>query len=357
MKEINKDEKFSPPQLPENDSGFIPPPMPENSKIFNKKIYVISVLVLATVVIGIVAITTISKNKSETTGSNYYSESSNTLKDGEVGIRDQYGNEYGVQIDEDYYASLDDGVNSSNNNTTSKGTSESRSSQITASSSKAPDYGYEENSNYSSSYESSVSSSNNAYTVSNTPEKNEYKVGNKITFGKQHEWLVLDVHDGKALILSLSGDYENYYCYTHRESGNTWENSDLRKYLNETYYNYYFTITERNRILTTDLINESNPDWGTEGGNNTQDKIFILSASEILKYSDTIIKFQTDNINYLPGGRFRGWLRTPGRYFCYTSFYRLTQENDSFCISIDYEGIDFGSSEYYYPAMWIRTDE
>ena len=46
-----------------------------------------------------------------------------------------------------------------------------------------------------------------------------------------------------------------------------------------------FTFIVKNKIiLETTVINNDNPHFGTNGGNNTTDRIFLLSIEELLKY-------------------------------------------------------------------------
>lgn len=39
-------------------------------------------------------------------------------------------------------------------------------------------------------------------------------------------------------------------------------------------------MAEQNAIKMTYMVNEDNPDYGTDGGNNTWDKVYLLSVSE-----------------------------------------------------------------------------
>ena len=95
------------------------------------------------------------------------------------------------------------------------------------------------------------------------------------------KWKVLDVKQGKALIISENIIEERAYHDTKTDI--TWEDCDLRKYLNSKYYQSLPEIF-RNRISETNLINENNQWYGTNGGKNTTDKIFLLSISEVVRY-------------------------------------------------------------------------
>ena len=60
----------------------------------------------------------------------------------------------------------------------------------------------------------------------------------------------------------------------------TWENSAIRNWLNSSFYSTAFSSSEQVAIVTQNVVNEDNPSYGTEGGNNTSDNIYLLSISE-----------------------------------------------------------------------------
>lgn len=120
------------------------------------------------------------------------------------------------------------------------------------------------------------------------------KVGNYIKFGKYEqdnntsngkediEWLVLDVQGDKALVISKYALDNTPYNEEYVDV--TWETCTLRSWLNNEFYNTAFSASEKNSIRTTNVVNNDNPSYGTEGGNNTQDKVFLLSIDEANKY-------------------------------------------------------------------------
>jgi len=108
------------------------------------------------------------------------------------------------------------------------------------------------------------------------------EVGEIIEFG-DFTWLVLDVQDGYAMIITENsfraglGQYNNQYLPI------TWETSFARHYLNGEYL-LRFSPAERSRIRETLVVNDNNPWFGTNGGNDTIDRIFILSIAEVVEY-------------------------------------------------------------------------
>ena len=119
-----------------------------------------------------------------------------------------------------------------------------------------------------------------------------YQVGNIIEFGSYYQddlsrktpikWRVLEVKDGKALLISELLLDAQPYNKEFKEI--TWENSSIRDWLNNEFINEAFTQSEQNKINLTYIYNNDNVQYGTKGENNTQDKIFLLSLDEVNKY-------------------------------------------------------------------------
>ena len=100
------------------------------------------------------------------------------------------------------------------------------------------------------------------------------------------EWIILekDNETKRALILSKDILDVRPIVYKSEEKNTTWENSNIRKWLNDEFYNSAFTEDEKNRIKEVLLENEDNDDYMTLGGRDTTDKIFLLSIGEARKY-------------------------------------------------------------------------
>lgn len=129
------------------------------------------------------------------------------------------------------------------------------------------------------------------------------------------KWRVIKCENGEALLLSdIVLDKQKY---NKRLKKVTWEKSTLRKWLNKKFMNRAFSSSEQEAIRTTKVINEDNYYYKTDGGNDTLDKIYLLSLSETdeekeygftdsygmtIKYSNYA---DLDDYQYW-------WLRTPG---------------------------------------------
>ncbi len=61
----------------------------------------------------------------------------------------------------------------------------------------------------------------------------------------------------------------------------TWENSTIRSWLNDSFYQTAFSKEEQNAILKWNVINEDYPDCDAEGGNDTTDNVYLLSLREM----------------------------------------------------------------------------
>lgn len=124
----------------------------------------------------------------------------------------------------------------------------------------------------------------------------KFTVGNYVTFGTYPqtkagndatpiEWLVLARDGDKTLLISCYGLDAQPYNTSIIDV--TWETCTLRKWLNGTFYNKAFSSAEQAAILTTNVDNSKSQcysAWNTSGGNNTQDKVFLLSYAEANKY-------------------------------------------------------------------------
>ncbi len=97
-------------------------------------------------------------------------------------------------------------------------------------------------------------------------------------------WRILEDTADKLFILS---EY-NIECkqFHDKDRPVIWEQSSLRKWLNEDFLEAAFNKEERECILETEILNEHNPinfsyKWVT-GGEPTRDKIFLLSYRDVM---------------------------------------------------------------------------
>ena len=173
------------------------------------------------------------------------------------------------------------------------------------------------------------------------------EAGSIVTFGRYEqdgdeangpepiEWIVLDVQDGKALLLSRYGlDHLPYHA---KDEKTTWEGCTLRKWLNSDFLQAAFTPEELESIPETKVDNSKSQGFSrwkkAKGGNDTLDRVFLLSCAEANRYlgvswyGDGSEKAQMQVTDYAgrdahrhipgfedPDGRSycHWWLRSPG---------------------------------------------
>ena len=102
------------------------------------------------------------------------------------------------------------------------------------------------------------------------------------------EWIVLDVKDGKALLFSRW--ILDTAQYNKKDQAVTWEKCSLRSWLNRDFVKAAFTKEEQKSILTVTVPNgpeQNSSKYGTDGGSDTEDRVFLLSYAEAWKYLDT----------------------------------------------------------------------
>lgn len=104
------------------------------------------------------------------------------------------------------------------------------------------------------------------------------------------KWRVLWVDGNDAFLMAdQSLDIQPYNC---ANVDVTWETCTLRSWLNgygsssnmcnknyssDSFINRAFTASEQAAIKVTKVKNADNPYWDTSGGNDTEDKVFLLS--------------------------------------------------------------------------------
>jgi hypothetical protein len=117
--------------------------------------------------------------------------------------------------------------------------------------------------------------------VGNIIEFGAYEQDNDMSNGKEPiEWLVLERDGNKILVISKYAlDAQPYN--DNDEFDTTWERCTLRTWMNGTFFKEAFNIAERKMIQTTLVTADKYPKYDTDPGNDTNDKIFLLSRDEV----------------------------------------------------------------------------
>ncbi|MDR2648088.1 MAG: DUF6273 domain-containing protein, partial [Oscillospiraceae bacterium] len=118
-------------------------------------------------------------------------------------------------------------------------------------------------------------------------------------------WLALAERDGKTLLVTK--DIIRDTNFNSELADTSWEESDLRAYLNGAFYNN-LPEADRIKIAETDLLNTANISSGVSSGKGTTDHIFLLSVADALYYFPTDSQRQAR----LDGTAHPWWLRTSG---------------------------------------------
>lgn len=197
-----------------------------------------------------------------------------------------------------------------------------------------------------------------------TAEKDEdISIGDYITFGTYEqdndtyngkeaiEWIVLDIKDGKMLVISRCGlDFQRY---NEEGTDNEWEVCTLRKWLNRTFFNSAFSEEEQNMIPTVVVPAHRNPTHNTYPGNSVEDKIFLLSIQEANMYFeyDEDRMCETTFYTYdICGDKYcQWWLRSQGNVGGRAAVVNTMGKIDEYGKNCDKR---YGEEQVVRPAMW-----
>ncbi len=185
-----------------------------------------------------------------------------------------------------------------------------------------------------------------------------YEQDNDVSNGKEPvEWIVLDVRDGRSLVLSkFALDCQKYNSgYTDI----TWETCSLRTWLNDTFLKDAFSTEEQVRIPTVTVTADKNPGCVTDPGKDTQDKVFLLSIPEVEKYFASDAKRQCKPTAYAiaqtcyvnSNGICWWWLRSPGYDSDYAAYVGYGDYG-----SLNHYGSSVDDDLGVRPALWVNLD-
>lgn len=164
------------------------------------------------------------------------------------------------------------------------------------------------------------------------------------------KWRVLSVNGNDAFL--MADRCLDCKPYNTTWDSVTWETCTLRSWLNgynasynsnhidyssDNFIDTAFTNTEQDAIKRVTVVNHDNPDYGTDAGKNTEDKIYLLSIEEATNsdYGFLFNKYEEDearirkNTAYvrmqMPGDAKTyayscWWLRSPGNDLRYAAY-------------------------------------
>ena len=147
------------------------------------------------------------------------------------------------------------------------------------------------------------------------------------------KWRVLSVEGDDVFLLAD----KNLDCQRYNDTNTdvTWETCTMRSWLNgygaeenkdgkdygdNNFLNNAFSTDEQSAIKITNVVNDDNPEYGTEGGNDTMDQVYLLSIDEVTKReygfspSDDHTNTRVATNTAYTFSNNGWWLRSPGYY-------------------------------------------
>ena len=208
-------------------------------------------------------------------------------------------------------------------------------------------------------------------TIGQTVLFGHYEQDNILENGAEPvEWQVLTVQNDRALLLSKNA--LDFRAMNDHFVQMIWENSGMRQWLNNDFYYRVFTESEKSQIIAVFNENPDNVQFGTDGGNVTEDRVFLLSYDEIMRYLPAgnrtcgVTDYARAQSQYIASQRIydkagminRGyavwWLRTPGMapgYFMTVGSDVNLEGNGPF--SLEYHSSDISYDDVR-PALWVK---
>lgn len=207
-----------------------------------------------------------------------------------------------------------------------------------------------------------------AFAADETENASNYEIGDIVTYGGYEqdgfysngeetiEWIVIARdRDNHALLLSR-------YCLDalpYNEDGGdvTWEDSSIRVWLNGEFLESAFGGDPNGFICTAECKTKDGRS-GTDGGENTTDRIFLLAVDEVTQYfpkessrrAPVTEYAKEQGAEYDKNGNGWWWLRTPGK----------TQDMAAGVHTaggVNYDGRDVDRTDLCIrPALWLDLD-
>lgn len=207
-----------------------------------------------------------------------------------------------------------------------------------------------------------------AFAADEAENASNYEIGDIVTYGNYEqdgfysngeetiEWIVIARdRDNHALLLSR-------YCLdalSYNEDGGdvTWEDSSIRAWLNGEFLESAFGGDPNGFICTAECRTKDGRS-GTDGGENTTDRIFLLAVDEVTQYfpkessrrAPVTEYAKEQGAEYDKNGNGWWWLRTPGK----------TQDMAAGVHTaggVNYDGRDVDRTDLCIrPALWLDLD-
>ena len=175
----------------------------------------------------------------------------------------------------------------------------------------------------------------------NLPKPKPPQIGSILPFAG-YNWRVLDIQGNQVLLLSDLILEKRAY---HKDwaAAITWEQCTMRQYLNNDFYNK-LPDADKSRIAQRTVQNPDNTDYGTKGGNDTSDRVFLFSIEEAERY----FNHDEERVANFNGTASWWWLRSPGLGAC--SAASVNGGGQVFVLGISVFDVGGGVR----PALWLN---
>ena len=167
------------------------------------------------------------------------------------------------------------------------------------------------------------------------------------------EWLVLDVEEDRALLISQYG--LDVVPYNQKKQDVGWDKSSVRQWLNGEFLNTAFSDSERSLILEATVPNGKGQAASvSQDGKDTQDYVFLLSSAETNKYMKSTLRRKCEPTAY---ARAKGAEISPkcGTWLMRTRYYntKLHVEAIDAMGSYTHVAID-NARKMIRPVIWVK---
>ena len=192
----------------------------------------------------------------------------------------------------------------------------------------------------------------NAQIDKSYQDDNGYTIGTYYFKWEPIVWQVLAKESDGVYVMSKS--ILNSQPYNNYLEATTWETCSLRSWLNKTFIYAAFSTNEMAKLNSTKVVAEKNPENNNPGGNDTTDKLWVLTFSELTKadYGFNADYSEHDSARFCTG---TDYAKCEGLYLRYDStpyqnnswWWQRTvgNTNDTAC-SVGYNGYVYRTGDY-----------
>ena len=191
-------------------------------------------------------------------------------------------------------------------------------------------------------------------------KKNCFNFGSIVSFGRYKgmplRWKCCSETQGKVILINEnivdSMPYNNNFVECN------WANSSIRSFLNNDFYEVAFSDEEKKMIICVITHTEDNPKYGTPGGEDVSDRVFLLSINEVNYYLKTDKEREKKPTDYAKrNGAYCNRKNKNGYWWLRNTGYHSTGAcgvDDYGYVSRSGNGV-IDNSNGIVPAIWIKV--